>query len=378
MPARLDPILSAKLEQQASKGILRQLPRNKGPLVDFASNDYLGLARSIELSDLIEKEYLSQGRINGSTGSRLLTGNDDYTETVEAELAATFQSETALIFSSGYSANTAVLSSIPGKGDTIIYDEFSHASIKDGARLSFAKRFSFAHNAVDDLERKIRIASGRVYVVVESIYSMDGDICPLREIVELTKEKGAFLILDEAHSTGVTGIGGSGMAVDLGLADDIPIRIYTFGKAMGVHGACVAGSTSTRDYLINFARPFIYTTAPDRHTVGSIRWAFRVLQHRPVLQQSLTENIDVFLDQTRKFANRTHSPSAIQTLIIPGADQVRSAARDLHNNGMDVRPIVSPTVPKGTERLRICLHSYNTPEEIKMLASFLQVHARYE
>lgn len=377
MPDGLDSILRVKLEQQAAKGILRQLPLNQVPMIDFASNDYLGLSRSVELSELIGKEYRSQERTNGSTGSRLLTGNDQYIETVEAELAATFQAESTLIFNSGYSANTSVLSSIPGKGDTIIYDEYSHASIKDGARLSLAKRFSFAHNSLDDLERKIRIGAGRVFVVVESVYSMDGDVCPLREVVELTKQTGAFLILDEAHSTGVRGPGGAGLAVELGLVDQIAIRIYTFGKAMGVHGACVAASTTTRDYLINFARPFIYTTAPDRHTVTSVRCAFQLVRNRPELQDLLRQNIDVFLEGTRKITNRTQSSSAIQTLILPGADRVRSAARDIQRNGLDVRPIVSPTVPAGMERLRICLHSYNTPDEIGRLTSILKTHAQY-
>jgi 8-amino-7-oxononanoate synthase len=178
---------------------------------------------------------------SGSTGSRLLSGNSELAMKLEAKLAATFRSQATLLFNSGYAANLAVLSSIPQKDDTIIYDELSHASIKDGARLSLAKKYSFRHNDMSDLERKISRSTGRVYVVVESVYSMDGDSCPLRELTQLSKKLGFTIILDEAHTTGVSGPRGSGVSVEFDLHDQIDIRIYTFGKAMGACGACVAG-----------------------------------------------------------------------------------------------------------------------------------------
>lgn len=377
MPDGLDFHLMTKLQERESLGIRRRLPPDQSSLVDFASNDYLGLARSRELYRQIEEECRRSRKSNGSTGSRLLTGNDPYTEEVERELATTFQSESALIFGSGYSANLSVLSSIPRKGDTILYDELSHASIKDGARLSLAKRFSFSHNDLADLERKIGIASGRIYIVVESVYSMDGDVCPLREIAELARKKEAVLILDEAHSTGAVGRGGSGMAVEMGLADEIPVRIYTFGKAMGIHGACVAGSNTLREYLVNFARPFIYTTAPDSHAVASIRSAFAFLKEHPELQEGLRKNVELYLQCMTGIGNRTKSSSAIQTLIISGADEVRKAAGEIRSAGIDVRPIVSPTVANGAERLRICLHTYNTDDEIETLAYFLKAYTTY-
>lgn len=375
MPRPFDILLSDRLEQKVRQGTLRRLPSNQSGLVDFSSNDYLGLAKSEELATRIDYECRRKGKMNGSTGSRLLTGNDVYTEQVEAELAAIFHADAALLFNSGYSANLAVLSSLPRKDDTILYDELAHASIKDGARLSLARRFSFAHNDVDDLERRLRLATGRVYIAVESVYSMDGDVCPLKAIHELALKYDATIILDEAHSTGVMGHNGGGMSLELGLAENIPVRIFTFGKAMGVHGACVAGSVPLRDYLVNFARPFIYTTAPNRHFVASIRCAFLYLQENIALCSRLNDNIAYFLDETKGLKNRTQSYSAIQTMIIPGAHEAKQVAETLQANGMDVRAIVSPTVPKGKERLRICLHAFNTFEEIQKLTSLMKAQA---
>ena len=309
--------------------------------------------------------------MNGATGSRLLTGNSIFTLSVENKLATIFKVEATLLFNSGYTANLAVLSSIPQKGDTILYDELSHACIKDGARLSLAKRYSFKHNDLDDLEKKIKISTGQLFIVVESIYSMDGDVCPLQEIASLAKKYNAVIILDEAHSTGVIGEGGSGLASLQGIEKEIDIRIHTFGKAMGVHGACVCGSQILIDYLINFARPFIYTTALPPHSVLSIACAFDYLADQPTLQTQLNKNITLFLEHTKKYTFISNNNSSIQSAIIPGNQSVKSAARKLLENGFDVRPILSPTVPAGKERLRICIHSFNTEEEIVKLCEIL-------
>lgn len=364
-----DDHLSAKLRQRLDEGLFRQL-RHPAGLVDFCSNDYLGLARSQELFHSISKKISELPVQNGSTGSRLLSGNSPYHEHVEKLLTVVFRSEAALIFNSGYDANLAVLSSLPSKNDTVIYDEKAHASIKDGARLSLAKRFSFLHNDPSDLEKKIRRASGQAYVAIESIYSMDGDICPLEEILEITTRYGAHLVLDEAHSTGILGEDGSGYAVSKDLHEHIAVRIYTFGKAMGIHGACVTGSQALRDYLVNFARPFIYTTAPDNHTLASIECAFSFVRGCQQQRTLLSENIRTFLEKTPgKSIGCAESP--IHTFIIPGVDETRSAASRIQQEGFDVRPILSPTVPAGKERLRICLHAFNTTEEITRLTRAL-------
>lgn len=372
MSRKVEAFISEKLNDQHHSGLYRRLTAFNEDLVDFSSNDYLGLARSKGLALAIANRQPAFPRLNGSTGSRLLTGNDSFSEEVETMLARIFSAETALVFNSGYTANLAILSSLPHRGDTIIYDELAHASIKDGARLSLAKRYSFKHNDLNDLERKIRNASGRVYIVVESIYSMDGDVCPLEELVKIAEHNDACIILDEAHSTGVMGTGGAGMAVDSKLSQRIPIRIYTFGKAMGVHGACIAGSARLREYLINFARPFIYTTAPDYHTLASIACAFDFLRANIELQGMLQEKIQVFENEMRTHREFRVMPGAIQTIHIPGPEHVRQRAMELRNQGFDVRPIVSPTVPTGKERLRICLHTFNSVDEIKALCNLLK------
>lgn len=368
----LDDILKDRLDARNQLGLLRVLKTNATELIDFTSNDYLGLAGSIDLLESIQSKVQDLNiKHNGATGSRLLSGNSSYTEDVEQKLATLFSAESALIFNSGYSANLAVLSSIPQRNDTILYDELAHASMKDGARLSLAKRMSFKHNDLSDLESKIRKATGKVYIAVESIYSMDGDECPLRELIALSERYDACIILDEAHSTGVRGKGGAGLAVSEGLENNIAIRIYTFGKAMGIHGACVAGSDSLRRYLINFARPFIYTTALPPHNVVAIDCAFDHLGQHIGLQKTLQDRINSYLTGVTDNLTRTQSSSAIQTFIVPGNENAKRTGDILRHKGFDVRPILSPTVAAGSERLRICLHTYNTPEQIRQLTDAL-------
>lgn len=369
----LDDRLEKMLVLRKEKNLFREL-KTVGNLIDFCSNDYLGLARSETLfREISERSKMLSLHKNGATGSRLLTGNTQLTEAAEQTLASIFNAEAALILNSGYTANLAVFSSIPQKDDTLLYDELAHASIKDGARLSLAKRFSFKHNDLTDLESKLKRATGEIFIAVESIYSMDGDECPLRELQALAAKYGAAIILDEAHSTGVMGERGNGLATTLSLEHEIDIRIYTFGKAMGIHGACVVGSKKLIQYIINFARPFIYTTAPTPHSILSITCAFDFLQKNIHLQAALKDNIATFLDGTSSMENRTHSCSAIQTIVVPGNNPVKQASLLLQHHGFDVRPILSPTVPKGSERLRICLHAYNTPDEIAKLTAQLKL-----
>lgn len=368
-----DAVLSNRLAMREEAGLLRALRRTIAP-IDFTSNDYLGLARSPGLFTAIEQklEQLTPP-LNGATGSRLLSGNGLYTEQVEATLARIFSAEAALIFQSGYSANLSVLSAMPQRGDTILCDELVHASIKDGMRLSLAKHHNFRHNDLQDLEERLQRASGNVFIVVESIYSMDGDTCPLGQLVALAERYGAFVILDEAHSTGAIGEGGSGLAVALGLHNKIAVRIYTFGKAMGIHGACVAGTQGVVEYLVNFARPFIYTTALPPHSIAAIDSAFAYVQeHGARLQQALQSTIEYFVQQVQDLPHVSLNNSAIQTALYPGNAQVRYVARQWQAAGLDVRPILSPTVPAGAERMRICLHTFNTREEIDLLANCLR------
>lgn len=368
----LDTRLEKMLLLRKEKNLFRELKTSQS-LIDFCSNDYLGMARSEILHEMIAERCSAQHlKQNGATGSRLISGNSQLTEEVESQLASIFNAEAALIFNSGYTANLAIFSSVPQKNDTILFDELAHASIRDGARLTLAKHFSFRHNDLNDLESKLKRVTGKSFIAVESIYSMDGDECPLHDLTALANKYEACLVLDEAHTTGVRGRIGSGLATSLGLENRIDIRLYTFGKAMGIHGACIAGSKNLIRYLINFARPFIYTTALTPHAVVSIQTAFDFLKENMHLQAELQKNVNGFLSGIETIENRTESASAIQTLVLPGNDLVKKAAAMLQQAGFNIHPILSPTVPVGSERLRICLHAYNTFDEITKLTNELK------
>ena len=367
------PTMQQKMAERRAKGNLRSLPELDLPY-DFTSNDYLGLARSVGLQQNIERRTKEMGfPSHGSTGSRLLSGNSVFAMELEQKLASLFHGEGALLFNSGYSANLALISSVAQKGDTILYDQLSHVCLKEGAWLSKAQSFAFRHNDLEDLESRLRRAAGNVFVVVESVYSMDGDMAPLSEMVTLCESYGARLIVDEAHSTGTFGEQGIGLVCELGLEDSFFARVYTFGKAMGVHGAAVVGSADLIDFLVNFGRPFIYTTAMPLHSLVAIEQSFDFLAGMPNVQQALRQNIESFIVDfpQNKSIQRLKSETSIQPLLLPGNERARSMATRLQTEGYDVRPILSPTVREGEERLRICLHSYNTKEEIKGLCQIL-------
>lgn len=344
---------------------LRSAKVQKPGLIDFSSNDYLGLARSSALKKNIVESYQGLTTRNGSTGSRLLTGTSDILIETENFLAKHFGSNTGLLFSSGYMANLSFFSSVPQKGDTILYDELSHACIKDGARLSLANMFPFRHNNLEQLEQKLKRAEGQTYIACESVYSMDGDFAPLTELAQLAKKYDARLVVDEAHSTGVFGEHGSGLVHELRLSADVYAVIYTFGKAMGVHGAFLAVSERLKEFIINFARPFIYTTAPSDFEAISIRESFLFLSANPELREQLHQNIKLFQRLFPVNGSLLESDSAIQALITPGNKIAKTASTYLADQGFDVKPILSPTVKSGTERLRICLHTFNSKKEIE-------------
>ncbi len=357
------------LNKRKSENRLRTLKVTKG-LIDFCSNDYLGFARSSALKKRIEDELRNHPEhLLGSTGSRLLSGNISYAEELEHSIASFHHTEAGLIFNSGYDANIGLFSCIAQRTDTIIYDELSHASIIDGVRLSLGKSFKFMHNDLNDLEKKLKLASGNTFVAVESVYSMDGDFAPLRELVSLCNQYGAQLIVDEAHATGIFEEQGRGRVNEEGLEQEICARIHTFGKALGVHGAIILGSKTLRDYLINYARSFIYSTALPFHSFLAIKCAYDELQNPRFSNSGIHQLINYF----RKKFTVHDSLSPIQRIIISGNDEVKKAAEHIQKNGFDVRPILSPTVPKGKERLRICLHAFNTEEQIDKLFDLISL-----
>ena len=362
----MEGFLKEKLKERKENGLLRTLA-TENELVDFLSNDYLGLARCEDLGGRIEERVRQEGFIgNGGTGSRLLSGNHQSYQRLETFLAELFKSEASLVFNSGYAANQALVSSVAGKGDTILYDELSHVCLKEGAWLSRAESRSFTHNDLEDLEKKLVDGKGRVFVITESVFSMDGDEAPIKRIIEICEKYGAYLIVDEAHSTGTFGESGTGWLVENKLDQRVFARVYTFGKGMGVHGACVVGSLTLIDYLINFGRSFIYTTSLPPHSVISIEESFRYLRDHSQLQNQLQDRIQLFKELVY-----TESNTCIQPILIPGNVEVKKVASNIQEAGFNVRPIVSPTVKPRTERLRICLHTFNADNEIRELAKKL-------
>lgn len=360
--------LKKKLHERKAAGIYRSLkPENN--LIDFCSNDYLGFARSLVLKEHIKAELNSNPlSLNGSTGSRLLSGNSRYAEDQEQEIAGFHGFEAGLLFNSGYDANLGLLSSLAQRGDTIILDELIHASAIDGARLSYANRYSFKHNDIESLETKLKASKGNCYVVVESIYSMDGDSAPLKDIADMVKKYGAHLIVDEAHGVGLYK---KGVVNELGIQNQVFATVVTFGKALGCHGAVVLGSSLLKEYLVNFARPFIYSTAPSFHHLASIKMAYQLLNNVEEEIIALRNNIAYLKNHIELNAEwpLLKSDSAIQCIILKNNDTARLIATTLQSAGLDVRPILSPTVAAGTERIRICLHSFNTLNELALLCN---------
>lgn len=381
---RIPKSLTLKLEQREQNNSLRKLAL-PNHLIDFASNDYLGFSKSEAIFNRTHSFLIDNNIIlNGATGSRLLSGNHVVYQEAENYISKFHDSENALIFNSGYDANVGFFSAVPQRNDVILYDELSHASIRDGIQLSNAKSYKFQHNDFEDLERIIlKLSSDNqqsttIFVVTESVFSMDGDTPNLEELVQLCNKNNCFLVVDEAHALGVFGDHGEGLVQMLGLQDDVFARIMTFGKGLGCHGAAILGSQKLIDYLVNFARSFIYTTGLSPHSVATILVAYQHLQTEKEALQKLRENVIHFNQEKKQLGLNplfVRSKSAIQSAIIPGNQKVKNIANQLQEKGFDVKAILSPTVPEGQERIRVCLHSYNSKEEIsevlQLLASIL-------
>ncbi|MGB5371577.1 MAG: 8-amino-7-oxononanoate synthase [Flavobacteriaceae bacterium] len=363
-------------------GTLRSLPMASG-LVDFSSNDYLGFSREETISDAAVQLLKEQNLVlNGATGSRLLCGNHPIYGLLENKLTRIHQVDAALVFNSGYDANVGFFASVPQRGDMVFYDEYIHASIRDGIQMGHANGFKFEHNNLGDLSTRIMsLANGSeaaVYVVTESIFSMDGDSPNLPQFSAFCKANGYYLVVDEAHALGIFGNDGAGIVQHLGLQQDIFARIVTFGKAMGCHGAAILGSRDLKTYLLNFARSFIYTTGLPPHTVATIDASYEMAKSDlgKRKRQQLNENIAYFNQELGSLGlgpKFIPSNSAIHCCIIPGNEQVSAVANAIRKFGFEVKPILNPTVPIGQERLRICLHAYNSKEQIGALLYRLSV-----
>ena len=373
---KLPENLIQKLEIRKQNNALRQLPSFNN-LVDFSSNDYIGFSRSEAIFKLAH-HYLIENEIiqNGATGSRLISGNHSLYQIAETFIAEFQDAESALIFNSGYDVNVGFFSAVPQRNDVILYDELSHASIRDGITMSNAKSYKFNHNDFEDLEHLIqKFPDANIYIVTETVFSMDGDSPNLEELVLLSEKYNCYLVVDEAHTLGVFGEKGEGLTQYLNLHNRIFARIMTFGKGLGCHGAVVLGSIVLKEYLVNFARSFIYTTGLSPHSVATILVAYQHLEIERENIEKLRQNI-VFFNQQKNLLGLkpmfVRSKSAIQSAIVPGNEKVKQLAQQLQDKGFDVKPILSPTVPEGQERLRFCIHSYNSEEEINQVLAFLR------
>lgn len=397
----MDEKLGRALARRRAVGTLRtlQVPDEAAPAAfDFYSNDYLGFARSKSLRELVvERQAELQAQHPhglGATGSRLISGNSKLFMDVEKKLAKFYNSDAALLFNSGYAANVGVVSCVPQAEDVVLYDELVHNSCHEGIRLSRAyakgRAFAFRHNDLEDLKQKLQqsprgtsASKPCVYVVVESLYSMDGDFAPLEEMAALCERLGAFLIIDEAHSTGVYGPHGAGVVHDLALEEKytnaVAIRVHTFGKAMGCHGAVVCGSQVLIDYLVNYARSFIYTTAfPfDQLVAVACVHEFCAGAEADALRANVLALVQYFKHKVSSSKGIPReallaSDSPIQGVVFEGNHRVLLASKQMNVMGIRVIPIRSPTVPKGAERFRIVIHADNTREEVDRLVSALE------
>jgi len=349
--------LEEKLRQQAETGTLRTLPK---PLegIDFFSNDYLGFSR-LNFLEIVDN--------SGSTGSRLMSGNSAQAEECEDKLAEYFDAEAALVFNSGYAANLGFWSCVPQRGDLILYDSHCHASIIDGIRLSFADKLKFPHNDYQTLEKELaKYQNRRCFVAIEGIYSMQGDFAELKTILVTANRFGALVVVDEAHSAGVVGDSGRGFVHGIEELDLCFARIVTFGKAFGFHGAAVLGSKVLKEYLINFCRPFIYTTAlpPNDYSQITARLNPTLVREKQIQLHNNIKKFRALIGENSKLGSSPNSPIQIWKDKIECLELI---AKNLKNKGIFTKIIHSPTVPKGEECLRICLHAFNTEEEVKLL-----------
>ena len=357
----MDDKLKKRILDRKNEGTLRSLSINTIS-VDFFTNDYLGFS----------KENFDAAECNqGSTGSRLLSGNSVEAEQCEKSLSEFYDSEAAVVFNSGYDANIGVLSSVAQRGDYILYDECIHASTRDGIRLSFANAHSFKHNDSNDLQRHLKTIKGTVYIIVESLYSMDGDMAPLKRIGELSQEYGAFLIVDEAHACGVYGSSGRGIIHARSMQYQVFCRVVTFGKAYGFHGGAVLCSNELSEYLINFCRSFIYSTALPNESYTSIKNRVNsgIIRERQI---KLHENISHFREELGELQFLSEENSPIQVMEFETRETLLRLVDKLKHAGIYTKPIFPPTVPKDSCRLRLCLHSFNSKDEIDLLVSCLK------
>lgn len=360
------------LDALARRQRLRALAPRRG--LDFSSNDYLGLAEAAELRAAAE-EALARGVPLGAGGSRLLRGNHPEHEALEADAARHFGAEAALFFGGGFVANTAIFSTLPERGDLIVHDALIHASVHEGFAGSRAEHVAFAHNDASAAEDAIRAwraegGTGRPWIAVESIYSMDGDAAPLDALAEVARRHDAMLVIDEAHATGVLGPQGRGLGAQLEGREDI-IALHTCGKALGVSGAIVTLPAILRDYMVNRARAFIYATAPSPLIASVVREALKLTATSEDLRARHAALVAHAGKLLAEACGVPSSGSHIQPVIVRHDQRALSLATRMQDAGFDIRAVRPPTVPEGTARLRISFTLNVTDDDVKRMADTL-------
>ena len=334
-------------------------------LINFSSNDYLGLANHPAL--VVAAFACAQKYGWGSGASRLISGSFIPHRELEEYCASFLGHEAALLYGSGYSANTGALTALLGKDDTVFADRLTHASLLDGVRWSGAKLIRFDHNDTDDLSRRIekeKIGRGKIAIVTEGVFSMDGDKAPLAKIADIADRCGAILIVDDAHGFGLFGEKGKGVVDEAGVTDRVGLHIVTFGKSAGASGGIVAGSRSLIDGLINFSRAFIYSTAPPPATAAAAMAGLEIINSEKgdMLRSSVMANVAAMNDAGKKFL-KEKSETPILPFYLPGEIDVFDVSKRLREAGFYAPAIRPPTVPKGLERLRVSVTAAHSKED---------------
>lgn len=358
--------LQTKLKQLRAQSRLRTLNQPNG--IDFTSNDYLGLRSHPELRKSAIAA-LEGGLDIGAGGSRLLRGHTDAHAALEEFAAEYFSAEKALYFATGFQANSAIFTTLCERGDTIIFDALIHASAREGIQASLAAHRRVAHNDLDAFETALRAAKGQRWIAVESIYSMDGDAAPLAELSALAAKYEAILIVDEAHGTGVFGANGKGLSE--GMPHDNMIVLHTSGKALGVAGGLVCASADIIDYLINKARPFIYSTAPMPLQAVLVKRALEIQRDEPERRHKLHKLMHFTASMDFLHGHFNNHFSQILPIIIGDDGEAVHLAANLQAAGFDVRAIRPPTVPEGTARLRVSISNNLTEQNLRDFSSTL-------
>lgn len=357
--------IEESLNKREENNLLRRTKKLPKNAIDFASNDYLGLLNLKSNYDFSEIQ-------SGAGASRLIAGNSKKIEDLEKQIAEFHNSESALLYTSGYAANIGLFQALGKRNVNFLVDSQIHASIKDGIRLSFGKLIKFKHNSVGDLKKKLMKLENPIFIVIESVYSMSGNVAPIQEIVEIAKQFKAQVIIDEAHSVGIFGENGRGISCSLALEEEIFARIFAYGKAYATQGASIACSSKVKQYLINFSRSFIYSTGISPLLVKAINDNYELVEKLDNQRNKLFELSHKFNLLFSDLINNLSYNSPIKFIVIAGNEKLKNLCKIITKYNFFIVPILSPTVRNGNEGIRIVLHSFNTEEQMVELNTIIR------